>query len=142
MIRHVIDPLNQPKVPLSRYWLPRLLDMAKIYGLAPMLHNIVVLSYFKTEPAGLSYLVYAVRVKDPWLCKHVVTHRYLGDPAEWHADSIEAMGVRVFLPLLHIYRKNREVFEDEEDQDCTYAFEVMETIDWHELLAIEPEKPM
>jgi hypothetical protein len=36
---------------------------------------------------------------------------------------------------------NREVFEDEEDEDCSEAFEVMETIDWHELLAIEPEKP-
>jgi hypothetical protein len=80
--------------------------MAKRYGLAPMLHNIVVLSYLKndTELLEVRYLVYAVRVKDHWLCRHVVTHHYLGDPAEWHADSIEAMGVRVFLPLLHIYR--------------------------------------
>jgi hypothetical protein len=141
MIRHVIDPLSQPKVLLDNYWLSKLHDMAKRYAFAPMLHNIVVLSYLKSDPADLDYLVYAVRVKDPWLCKHFVTHHYLGDPAEWEADSIEAMGVRVFLPLLHIYRKNREVFEDVEDEDCSEAFEVMETIDWHKLLAIEPEKP-
>jgi hypothetical protein len=106
-----------------------------------MLHNIVVLSYFKSDPADLDYLVYAVRVKDPWLCKHVVTHHCLGDPAEWEADSIEAMGIRVFLSLLHICRENQEVFEDEEAKDDSEIFEVMERIDWHELLAIEREKP-
>jgi hypothetical protein len=141
MIRHVIDPLSQPKVLLDNYWLSKLHDMAKRYAFAPMLHNIVVLSYFKSDPADLDYLVYAVRVKDPWLCKHVVTHHCLGDPAEWEADSIEAMGIRVFLSLLHIYRENQEVFEDEEAKDDSEIFEVMERIDWHELLAIEREKP-
>jgi hypothetical protein len=142
MIRHVIDPLSQPKVLLDNYWLSKLHDMAKRYAFAPMLHNIVVLSYFKSDPADLDYLVYAVRVKDPWLCKHVVTHHCLGDPAEWEADSIEAMGIRVFLSLLHVYRENQEVFEDEEAKDDSEIFEVMERIDWHELLAIEPEKSM
>lgn len=74
--------------------------LADKYDVTGIVHKVQSLAIMKklhgSSPSRSDYfdcLVYACQARDIWLCRHVVRHLMLKDPADWEWDLIELLGL-------------------------------------------------
>lgn len=87
--------------------------LADKYDVTMFVHKAQSLTIVKKQqdssPSRSDYfdcLVYACQTRDIWLCRHVVRHLMLKDPADWEWDSIELLGLKAWSRLVTGYPRH------------------------------------
>jgi hypothetical protein len=84
--------------------------LADKYDVTGIVHKVQSLAIVKKRQDSsqsrsdyFNCLVYAFQARDIWLCRHVVYHLQLNDPATWEWASVELLGCKAWHRLVKEY---------------------------------------
>lgn len=128
-----VDP-TQKVIVVGAEHVTEFIALADKYDVVTLAHQICSLTIIRapdhqTEEKNFSALVYAIKSKDEWLCKHIISRTKLDDPAQWSKVRTDILGYEAWFALVNAFPRTPTP-----SADGTKWTQIADKVQWAKLL--------
>jgi hypothetical protein len=133
LMKAAVDPTQKLTV-IGAEHVTDFIALADKYDVVTLAHPTYSLTIIKaldhqTEENNFSALVYAIKSKDEWLCKHIIRRTKLGDPAQWSKVRTDILGYEAWFALVNAFPRTPT-----SSADGTKWTQIADKVQWAKLL--------